>query len=70
MPESPEALPETEERVRANVPIITNGSLSRAPMCGATDRLVEKDTGWEDNMLWLNGIARRKYSGNINEDKW
>jgi len=27
MPESPEALPETEERLRANTPIITNGSL-------------------------------------------
>ena len=39
-------------------------------MCGATDRLVEKDPSWGDHMLWLNGIVRQKYSGNINnEDK-
>jgi hypothetical protein len=51
MPESPEALPETEERLRANMPIITNGSLSHTPMFGATDRLVGKDPDWRDHML-------------------
>jgi hypothetical protein len=70
MPESPEALPEIEERLRVNMPIITNGSLSRVPVCGATDRLVEKDPGRGDRILRLNVIARQKCSGNINnEDK-
>ena len=45
MRESPEA------RLRVNMPIITNGSLSRAPVCGATNRLVEKGRGWREIML-------------------